>query len=973
MCTKALRHARSTPPSGADSFGVAARGLKARRSTPRSERATCAALRASQEAASQGGGDAPPNACVLDEGVRDELPEALAATWDAVCERMTHLAAPLPGEDTRARSLDALLGAVCKRIGSPAASPCEHAAFAAYAEALVTCPFCMLLACRCDDAGAPTRREEHSRRWRDSLQRRLGVTCAMPDEFNIMAWAARQLHAAASRLERAAPRGCEARALTAAALGAYGAAAFPLGVLTPKDAGVEWLLGRRAADLDALHHVLARAQQRGGALLPFEAAAALEADICSWPLYETRLHEVFEAQELDEVQTAVAIAPAGAPCLVDAGPGSGKTRTLLARLAVLTGGGAGAPVPPRRVVTVTFTRRAAGELSDRLRECGMLPPRVATLSSFVAQFLSRVGRFALIAVTEEERKDMGGADDGFSMQRLMAEKLKSALAADSSHPLFAKMALQLTQAVAAALRELGATWLCAEARPAVAAEVLNLARSKWSMPFRTLLAEPAGGSLLTQGAGSCNEHTVSSDNVARMARLLACVAEELELRSGPLPPLAGADASLYAVALVRAALDVAPPPPPPGRAAYELPPWTRDAALVDAVRRVIAADGPTHYLVDELQDTDAVQFELFALLAQANAPKLPHPAAEMRLTAVGDRDQTIYAFRGANYDGLLAAVARACGEWMRLRRTGAHEEQWWTLSTNYRSTPAIVAASTALVAGNYKLPAVPKPLVASRASGAPVLLADCDSIQAEHAWIVAELRAWAAAGLALGPRSAGAGAGAAVLFRTGAQCIAFKKAADALGLECPIALKLGTSPAATAPPAGALMVSTIHGVKGLEFELVFWAGQGASTSVYVPKKSSADGQEARRVAYVAASRARSLLAISRVCDPSARPGAKPQPWHVEELLRAAGSVGFGALPLVRLDVSTGGVGPHGAVVVRLHDSTDASLVRNGLGLRGDGDARTLEALLPPAEVAAHRARLEEALAAAAAEPGGEGE
>ena len=53
------------------------------------------------------------------------------------------------------------------------------------------------------------------------------------------------------------------------------------------------------------------------------------------------------------------------PLLVVAGPGSGKTRLLVHRLAHLVTDHA---VPPSRCLAVTFTRRAAGEMRERLRE-----------------------------------------------------------------------------------------------------------------------------------------------------------------------------------------------------------------------------------------------------------------------------------------------------------------------------------------------------------------------------------------------------------------------------------------------------------------------------------------------------------------------------------------------------------------------------------------------------------------------------
>ena len=56
------------------------------------------------------------------------------------------------------------------------------------------------------------------------------------------------------------------------------------------------------------------------------------------------------------------------PLLVVAGPGSGKTRTLTHRIAHLV---THHSVPPEQCLAITFTRRASGELRDRL--CTLLP------------------------------------------------------------------------------------------------------------------------------------------------------------------------------------------------------------------------------------------------------------------------------------------------------------------------------------------------------------------------------------------------------------------------------------------------------------------------------------------------------------------------------------------------------------------------------------------------------------------------
>src|SRR5436189_5535807 len=69
------------------------------------------------------------------------------------------------------------------------------------------------------------------------------------------------------------------------------------------------------------------------------------------------------ARELNPQQHAAVTALPG-PALVIAGAGSGKTRTLIYRVAYLLEQG----IPPDRILLLTFTNKAAGEMMRRVTD-----------------------------------------------------------------------------------------------------------------------------------------------------------------------------------------------------------------------------------------------------------------------------------------------------------------------------------------------------------------------------------------------------------------------------------------------------------------------------------------------------------------------------------------------------------------------------------------------------------------------------
>jgi DNA helicase-2/ATP-dependent DNA helicase PcrA len=107
-----------------------------------------------------------------------------------------------------------------------------------------------------------------------------------------------------------------------------------------------------------------------------------------------------------------------------------------------------------------------------------------------------------------------------------------------------------------------------------------------------------------------------------------------------------------------------------------------------------------HILVDEMQDTNHLQVRIVETLARAGAGNL---------TAVGDDAQSIYRFRGADYDNILKFPERN------------PDARLFRLEMNYRSTPEIVAFTNSSIANN--LTGFAKTLVSARSPGVRPVIA----------------------------------------------------------------------------------------------------------------------------------------------------------------------------------------------------------------------------------------------------------
>ena len=150
--------------------------------------------------------------------------------------------------------------------------------------------------------------------------------------------------------------------------------------------------------------------------------------------YRIRYAEVLNAQQLD------AVTHRDGPLLVIAGAGSGKTRTLIYRVARLIESG----VPPGAILLLTFTRRAAQEMLRRVEQLiGERGSHVAggTFHSFANQVLRQMGstiglapNFTILDRSDMEdvinliraRLELGSKDRRFPKKGTIAEAISMA-------------------------------------------------------------------------------------------------------------------------------------------------------------------------------------------------------------------------------------------------------------------------------------------------------------------------------------------------------------------------------------------------------------------------------------------------------------------------------------------------------------------------------------------------------------------
>ena len=432
-----------------------------------------------------------------------------------------------------------------------------------------------------------------------------------------------------------------------------------------------------------------------------------------------------------------AVEASGAPLIVRAGPGSGKTRLLVARAARFLAAGA----DPARMQLVTFTRKAAGELAQRLADACPTgaAARVGTFHSLGREVLTQALGGPPLVIDEDER---------LGLVAELAQKAGLKAGELAQHLGLAKQRVE----------DPGEPWL----RP-------------WFRAYQEALAQ---------------RQALDLDDLVRQA--VRCLRDDPELART----------------------------------------WGQRFQ---------------HLLVDEYQDLNPAQVEFLRALA----------GPQCQLAAIGDPDQAIYGFRGADRR-LFAAFGQDF--------PGARV---LSLRDNYRNRAPILALASALMTAE---PDPGRPQQIARAGDGPLpLLATLPSPEAEADWVarqVVELLGGVDSRQVEAGADQGHGYAArdiAVLYRLHAQAPLLAEALARAGAPFQVAAR---EPLAETDPlafkAQRVSLLSMHAAKGLEFPVVFVTGLEEGLLPYLPpERAPADPAEERRLLYVALTRAGERLYLSR--------------------------------------------------------------------------------------------------------------
>jgi DNA helicase-2/ATP-dependent DNA helicase PcrA len=333
------------------------------------------------------------------------------------------------------------------------------------------------------------------------------------------------------------------------------------------------------------------------------------------------------ARELNEQQYAAVTAPPG-PSLVIAGAGSGKTRTLIYRVAYLLEQG----IPAERILLLTFTNKAAKEMMRRVAD--LLGQELASLWG---------GTFHGIGnrILRQHAKLLSYERDFTIMDREDAKHLISTCVAESE--------------------------VDVKATRFPKAEVLG---DVFSLSVNTHKTIPE---LLKY----------HYDYFEHLAVQIADIQQRYAARKRATNTMDFDDLLVLWLRLMQEHEEV--------REQYQ--------------RRF------QFILVDEYQDTNRLQSDLIDLLA----------ARHQNVMVVGDDAQSIYAWRGANYQNILKFPERYSAA------------KIYKIETNYRSTPEILNVANAAITANVQQFA--KQLAPARKAGPKPVAVVCNDASEQAAFV----------------------------------------------------------------------------------------------------------------------------------------------------------------------------------------------------------------------------------------------
>ncbi|KAM4069622.1 hypothetical protein ACB094_12G103200 [Castanea mollissima] len=347
-------------------------------------------------------------------------------------------------------------------------------------------------------------------------------------------------------------------------------------------------------------------------------------------------------QSLNDRQREAACNDVSVPLMIVAGPGSGKTSTMVGRVLMLLNEG----ISPSNILAMTFTTAAASEMRDRIGAvAGKATAKELTISTFHsfslqlcrlhAEKLGRTSEF-LIYGHGQQRRAIIEAVRLLENEKSRQNHNASILGEDSNDI----TSLQL-------LKDKSKKWL----------KFVAQAKASGKTPEECCkMGDEMGGAIL----GNYND-ILKSCNALDYHDLISCSVKLLT----------------------------------------DFPEVFKESQ--DSWKAIV---------IDEFQDTSSMQYDFLRILASHN-----------RITIVGDDDQSIFSFNGADISG-FDSFRKDFPNYKEIR-----------LNKNYRSTRCIVEAASSLIQNNIKRCQL-KDVLTDNSSGSKIIIKECHNESAQCAFVV---------------------------------------------------------------------------------------------------------------------------------------------------------------------------------------------------------------------------------------------